>query len=109
MQGKSLLPILKNEQAKTKHKESVYCEFYSALKGSHENIYGTMLFDGRYKIIRYHNCEYGELYDLQKDPDEYHNLWEEPDYSFIKHWMILKAFDRSVMTIDPNPPMIGRY
>ena len=109
MQGKSLLPLLTNHESKTLHKESVYCEFYSALKGSHENIYGTMLFDGRYKIIRYHNCEYGELYDLHADPNEYHNLWEEASYHSIKQQMILKAFDRSVMTLDPNPPLVGKY
>ena len=46
------------------HKDSVYSEFYHCLLGSHDNIYATMYYDGRYKIVNYHRMEYGELYDL---------------------------------------------
>ncbi|MGG1554069.1 sulfatase family protein [Paenibacillus ferrarius] len=32
------------------------------------------------KTIHYMNRDYGELYDLKRDPEERHNLWEDPDY-----------------------------
>lgn len=32
----------------------------------------------------------GELYDLKKDPDEMHNLWNEPGAAELKHKMVQK-------------------
>ncbi len=69
MQGKSLYPLLKGE-TKT-HKDSVYSEFYSCLGGCHEDLFATMYFDGRYKLVVFHGKEYGELYDTREDPHEF--------------------------------------
>ncbi len=44
----------------------------------------------RYKITVYYNQEYGELFDLQEDPDEYHNRWDDPAYRQIKSDLLLK-------------------
>ncbi len=33
------------------------------------------------KIVNYHGHSPGELFDLQKDPYEFDNLWENPDYA----------------------------
>ena len=68
MQGKSLLPILTGQAEPHHHKDSVYSEFYHCLLGSHDNIYATMYYDGRYKIVNYHGMEYGELYDHETYP-----------------------------------------
>ena len=35
--------------------------------------------DERYKIVVYHGHEQGELYDLQEDPGEFKNLWDDSD------------------------------
>jgi arylsulfatase A-like enzyme len=37
-----------------------------------------------YKLVMYNNKSYGELYDLQQDPDQYRNLWEDPTYQSLK-------------------------
>ncbi len=34
--------------------------------------------DGRYKITVYRGADYGEIFDLQVDPGETRNLWDEP-------------------------------
>ena len=34
----------------------------------------------RYKITVYRNHDYGELFDLQADPQELHNRWADPAY-----------------------------
>lgn len=36
----------------------------------------TFVWD-RWKLVVYHEREYGELYDLEADPDQYRNLWGE--------------------------------
>ena len=32
------------------------------------------------KLTFYHGEEFGELYDLEKDPGELKNRWDEPEY-----------------------------
>jgi len=46
-------------------------------------IYATMICDGRYKLNVYHpaagidESTSGQLFDLQQDPEEMHNVWDE--------------------------------
>lgn len=46
--------------------------------------------DKRYKITVYYNQTYGELYDLQEDPNEINNLWDNEDYKELKSELLLK-------------------
>ena len=97
MQGKSLLPILTGEADPHHHKDSVYSEFYHCLKGTHEDIYATMYYDGRYKLVNYHGKEFGELYDHETDPHEHENRFDDPAYREIRDELIRKNFDAAVM------------
>jgi len=38
----------------------------------------------RYKLHRYLEAPFGELYDLQEDPGEIVNRWDDPDYAATK-------------------------
>ena len=97
MQGKSLKKLLCGECRPDYHKDAVYSEFYSCLVGCHDDIFATMYFDGRFKIINYHGKNYGELYDLEKDPDEYDNLWQRKEYQDLKNALIIKNFDQAIL------------
>lgn len=44
----------------------------------------------RYKLTAYYNQPYGELYDLEADPGEFKNLWDDPDSQALKGEMLLK-------------------
>jgi len=44
----------------------------------------------RYKLTVYYNQTYGELFDLQEDPGEIRNLWDEPEYAELKSELLLK-------------------
>ncbi|MFW6308789.1 MAG: sulfatase [bacterium] len=46
--------------------------------------------DERYKLTVYYNRPEGELYDLENDPDELNNLWDDPAYSDLKQELLLK-------------------
>jgi arylsulfatase A-like enzyme len=97
IQGKSLAPILKGEGDIHRHKDAVYCEYYSSLYHCHEDIFATMYYDGRYKLVVYHGQEYGELYDHENDPGEYRNLWDEEGVKETKNVLIKKAYDHTVL------------
>ena len=44
----------------------------------------------RYKITVYYNREYGELFDLQEDPGEVNNLWNDQSSANLKADLIQK-------------------
>jgi uncharacterized sulfatase len=46
--------------------------------------------DHRYKLTVYFNQPYGELFDLELDPGEFHNRWTHPGYTNIKADLLLK-------------------
>lgn len=46
--------------------------------------------DERYKITVYYRQNYGEMFDLKEDPDEFNNLWDDPEYTNIKMELLLK-------------------
>lgn len=108
MQGKSMWPILIGRNTGV-HKENVYSEYYNAsINHRSPRAYATMIFDGRYKLIKIHDftnqleCR-GELYDLHEDPNEYNNLYYNKDYKDIRIKMLEKMCDRMAMTCDPLP------
>ena len=46
--------------------------------------------DQRYKLTVYYNREYGELFDLETDPDEINNLWDKPEYATLRAELVMK-------------------
>lgn len=47
----------------------------------------------RYKITVYQKHDFGDLYDLEADPDELNNLWDNPDYYDLKMEMLQLYID----------------
>jgi uncharacterized sulfatase len=67
-------------------RDHVICEFRHEATTIHQKTY----VDKRYKITVYYNQSYGELFDLQNDPLEVKNLWNDPTYSNLKSTLLLK-------------------
>lgn len=44
----------------------------------------------RYKLTVYYNQPYGELFDLEADPGEINNLWDDPESQGLKQELMLK-------------------
>ena len=82
MQGKSLVPLLKQEE--TDWRDAIYYHYYE-YPGIHavKRHYGVRT--DRYKLIHfYHDIDEWELFDLEKDPDELKNLYADPAYADIR-------------------------
>ena len=61
------------------------------------------------KIVIYHGIEDGELYDLATDPDEFNNLYHQPEHAELRYQLLKRAFDASVFTMDPLPERLGPF
>ena len=60
----------------------------------------------RYKITRYLEHPWGELYDLQEDPGEFINRWDDPEYQTLRSDLLATLGD--VMNQDVRElPQVG--
>ncbi|TKG96691.1 DUF4976 domain-containing protein [Puteibacter caeruleilacunae] len=111
IQGKSLLPILKGVKEPSYHRDFVRSEFYdgAAVGAGQQASYATMYRDKQYKLVVYHGHEKGELFDMIKDPNEFHNLWDDKKYQDIRFKLMKASFDATMRSSDTGPERVGRY
>ena len=106
MQGQSLWPLLTGKTDPRFHKPFVRSEYFDALK-ENDGTRATMYRDDRYKLVVYHGHDLGELYDLNVDPGEFNDLWDDPNASDIKNRLIHQSFDATMLVQDLGPPRMG--
>jgi len=83
MQGRSLRPILEGHTPDD-WRTSMYYQYYEYPHGWHDvkRHYGVRT--ERYKLIHFYNdIDAWELFDLQKDPKELKNLYDDPAYQDV--------------------------
>lgn len=86
MQGRSLVPIFMGKTPSDWRKVHYY--HYYEYPGSHmvKRHYGIST--KRYKLIHYYyDIDEWELYDIEADPLELRNVYDDPDYSGVKRSM----------------------
>lgn len=106
VQGQSLLPLLTGETPADHHRDFVRCEYYDALARPDASR-GTMIRDRRYKLVVYHGHSLGELYDLEEDPEEFVNRWDDAQYQSIKLELMQRSFDALAQAVDTGSRRIG--
>jgi len=82
MQGLSLMPLFKNNNKGWR--DALYYHYYE-YPGIHavKRHYGIRT--TRYKLIHfYYDIDEWEMYDLEKDPHELHNIYNAPDYAKVQ-------------------------
>jgi len=112
MHGKSLMPLLTSTDAHKKHRDFVYSTYSNSLptqKSRFQQSFATMIRTRRHKLITYHGRNAGQLFDLEKDPGEFVNLWDHPDYQKIKMDLLIRSFDMTVMTTNTGSKIVGSY
>ncbi len=111
MQGRSLFSLLSGESSPDVFRDNVYSEFYKYESDAVPYEFCSMIREGKYKLTKIHYvpeslnsrpCA-GELYDLEKDPNETHNLYHDPSASDVKLHMLELMCDRIARTCDPLP------
>jgi len=81
MQGASLVPILKGETPDDWRKTHYY--HYYEYPGWHMVQRHEGVYDGRYKLMNFYDVKEWELYDLETDPKEMKNQFENPEYADV--------------------------
>lgn len=95
MQGVSQLPVWTGEAEKAR--DSVFVEHRHQKK----NFNIRTFINERYKLTIYKDRAYGELFDLQEDPGEFHNRWDDPDYQTIKA-KLFEAYIQAEIAREPT-------
>jgi uncharacterized sulfatase len=95
MQGRSQLDVWRGQAALAR--DHVLVENRHQPTAVHLRTY----IDGRYKLTVYRNAPYGELFDLQDDPDERHNLWDDAAHADLKR-ELLHRFVQAEIAREPT-------
>lgn len=95
--GESLLPLLRGEPApEDGSRDQVVTEFH----GHHFPYSQRMIRDRTHKLV--HNPESThELYDLEKDPHELHNVYTSPAYAGVRRDLSTRLYRELVRRGDP--------
>jgi arylsulfatase A-like enzyme len=84
MQGKSIVPVLKGKQKGNVH-DALYYHFYENQEHKVAKHIGVRT--DRYKLIYFYENKEWEMYDLEKDKHEMHNVYNDPTYSKVQKMM----------------------
>ena len=106
MQGRSLLPLAGGVADPRHHRDAVLCEYFDALDAP-DATRATMYRERRYKLVVYHGHGLGELYDLERDPGEFDNLWDDPAHATLKANLLLDSYAASMGAVDVGTRRIG--
>ena len=99
--GKSLAPILTGKSSSIQ--DSIVVEFDSDYTGLRLRTF----IDRRYCITMYVNQPYGELFDLDQDPRQLYNLWDDPNYESVKKDLLIRLLHRLAETDSTLPRRLG--
>jgi len=79
MQGISFVPLMKGETPGA-WRDGIYYHYYEG-EGRVHNVYKHYgVRTGRYTLAYFYTLDEWELYDLMKDPNQMHNVYDDPAY-----------------------------
>jgi arylsulfatase A-like enzyme len=104
--GRSLVPLVTNVNGESS------CDLdTTALVEDDQDYLGfrmRTLVTKRYRLTAYSGQPYGELFDLQEDPNEYQNRWDDADYRSIREELRIALLDKLMCTSLPLPRQLSR-
>ena len=86
MQGESMLPLLRGDTAN--FREAAYYHYYE-YPGIHMVKRHYAIVTEEYKLIHfYYDVDEWELYDRKRDPQELHNVYDDPAYAEVRDQLL---------------------
>lgn len=99
-QAVDLLPLAAGSSS-ADARQWALCEYRNSGFPIEPPVHATMIRDDRYKLVVHHGGErprFGELYDLEVDPDETVNRWNRTEYADVRREMTELLLDVLVET-----------
>jgi arylsulfatase A-like enzyme len=102
MQGVSLMPALRGAAAP---RDSVFIQYDHQHPCAGTDVLPRVhtLIDERYRLSVFHGTGWGELYDLEADPGEFENLWDDPRHAAMRSRMTEKLLLAEIAHVDRVP------
>lgn len=105
------MPLQMQGQGQVEAWKSGGCTRDHAIVENHHNasqVHLRTLVTERYKLTVYRGRPWGELFDLQEDPDELNNLFDDPNYAPLRASMMEKLVDADLQREPaPEPRVAG--
>jgi arylsulfatase A-like enzyme len=101
MQGVNQLEVWQGESQSAR--DMVVTEFRHQPTKVHLRTY----IESRYKLTVYRDHTYGELFDLENDPDERYNLWDDPASADVWAEMLRKSLNAEIAREPMHLPRIA--
>ena len=107
MQGRSLLPAVEGNQ--TGHDALVIEEHQRrGYMGFPNNFRARSLITKDHRLTLYEGVDWGELYDLNNDPAEIRNRWDEPSGANQRH-ELTERLARKLMELADTSPLATHH
>ncbi len=103
IQGKSLLDVINGES--TDVRDSLLIEFNDSgnRMGFDTPARVRTVQTKRYRLSCYRDQDWGELYDLQNDPECIDNVWDKPEYTQTRQMLTEQLLSHMMHQMDESP------
>jgi arylsulfatase A-like enzyme len=107
MQGRSLLPLMRGDEARPRDAMVVEEEGQRVYMGFPGRARVRTLVTQRHRLSVYDGVEWGELYDLRDDPHELANLWFDPDSQEVLRGLLARLAREMIACSETSPRPTG--
>ncbi|WP_230413189.1 sulfatase family protein [Paraburkholderia antibiotica] len=103
MQGECMLPVMLGRKESVRENLLLEEENQRVILGFQGRTRCRTLMNRRYRLTIYDGVQWGELYDLQEDPLEFRNCWDDSAYAGTRAAM-MESLTRSMLYhVDTSP------
>jgi arylsulfatase A-like enzyme len=103
IQGRSMLPLMSDESTSWRESVLIEEEGQRVMFGFTSRVRMRSLVTRRWRLSLYHGTSLGEIYDLQEDPLESRNLWDDPTRQDVKRDLLLELTQQMIGFGETSP------
>ena len=103
IQGEDVAAIARGETEQLRDALLIEEEGQRVILGIDTRVRCRSLLTDRYRMTIYDAAEWGELYDVQEDPDELNNLWNDPESIGLRGKLMEKLAYMNLALVEKSP------